>query len=168
MKQKNPIIESILITSIFTLVVVGLVPLVLLHLYPAGSFFQLGILRYTGIIAFSIGTVISLACVKDFLFKGRGTPAPFDPPKTLVVEGFYQHVRNPMYLGLFLVIFAEALFFSSVPIFVYLLVLIAFANIFVRLYEEPKLSHKFGKSYEQYCTRINRWIPKFGKRIKFN
>ena len=167
MGEKNPIIKSILITSIFTIVVVGLVPLGLLHLYPVG-FFGSGILRYTGIIAFVIGAVISLACVKDFLFKGRGTPAPFDPPKTLVVEGLYRYVRNPMYLGLFLVILAEALFFSSVPIFAYLLVLIGFCNIFVRLYEEPKLVQKFGRSYEEYCTRVNRWIPKFGNRMKLN
>ena len=56
MKEKKPIIRSILITSIFTLVVVGFVPLLLFYRYPAGSFFESGILRYTGIIAFIISS----------------------------------------------------------------------------------------------------------------
>ena len=164
MNEKKLVIKSIVITSVFTLVVVGFVPLVLLYLYPPGSAFGLGIHSFAGIVAFVLGAIVSLACVKDFVFKGRGTPAPFDPPKTLVVNGFYRYVRNPMYWGLFLVVVGEALFCASVALFVYLLALAAALNIFVRLYEEPSLSRRFGKAYEAYCAGVNRWIPKFGKR----
>jgi protein-S-isoprenylcysteine O-methyltransferase Ste14 len=160
MDESNPVLKSILVTTFFALVVVGLVPCLLLQPARFDGYVEWNFFHVTAIVVFITGAAISLTCVKDFLFKAKGTPAPFDPPKNLVVDGLYRYVRNPMYRGLFLVIFAEALFFSSVLLVVYLLMLIAFFHAFVRFYEEPRLARKYGRSYTQYCSRVNRWIPK--------
>ena len=50
-------------------------------------------------IMVAIGTAMALWCVFAFVFIGKGTPAPFDPPRKLVVRGPYRFVRNPMYIG---------------------------------------------------------------------
>src|SRR5947207_11131157 len=55
--------------------------------------------QVAGMIMVAIGTAIALLCVFTFVFIGKGTPAPFDPPRKLVVRGPYRLVLNPMYIG---------------------------------------------------------------------
>jgi protein-S-isoprenylcysteine O-methyltransferase Ste14 len=52
--------------------------------------------QVAGMIMVTIGTAIALWCVFTFVFIGKGTPAPFDPPRKLVIRGPYRFVRNPM------------------------------------------------------------------------
>jgi len=52
-----------------------------------------------GILIGAIGAVLALWCLLTFAFIGKGTPAPFDPPRRLVIRGPYRFVRNPMYIG---------------------------------------------------------------------
>ena len=51
-----------------------------------------------------LGLAILLMCVWDFYRFGKGTLAPWDPPKTLVIVGLYRYVRNPMYVGMLVVL----------------------------------------------------------------
>lgn len=111
-----------------------------------------------------LGACVSLWCVKDFVASGRGTPAPFDPPTLLVMQGLYQYVRNPMYIGLFLVLIGEAMLFSSFFFLIYSLFFVAVAHIFVVFYEEPALRRKFGESYKQYLKSVPRWLPRIPHR----
>jgi len=120
---------------------------------------QIGILRYLGAIPILLGASIYLWCAWDFTFAGRGTPAPIDPPKELVVRGLYRYVRNPMYVGVVSILFGEALFFESRTLFEYAAIVFIFFYLFVVLYEEPILTRKFGESYRNYCKTIPRWIP---------
>jgi protein-S-isoprenylcysteine O-methyltransferase Ste14 len=106
-----------------------------------------------------LGASIYLWCAWDFTFAGRGTPAPIDPPKELVVRGLYRYVRNPMYVGVVSILFGEALFFESRILFEYAVIVFIFFYLFVVLYEEPILMKKFGESYRNYCRVIPRWIP---------
>lgn len=98
-----------------------------------------------------LGASIYFWCAWDFTFAGRGTPAPIDPPKKLVVRGLYRYVRNPMYVGVFSILLGEALFFESQRLLVYAAVVFFFFYLFVILYEEPILRQKFGESYQKYC-----------------
>lgn len=116
--------------------------------------------RWLAIPLIVLGAAVYLQCLWDFAFAGRGTPAPIDPPKTLVVRGLYRYVRNPMYLGVILALIGELLLFPSRSFLGYILVFVAAVNVFVLLYEEPTLRKKFGESYDDYCRTVPRWIPR--------
>ena len=96
----------------------------------------------------------------NFLIEGRGTPAPLDPPKKLVAVGFYRYVRNPMYVGVLLILIGHFLWFKNVWLLVYTVVAFLIVHLFVTLYEEPTLKRKFGASYETYLKEVPRWIPR--------
>jgi len=102
-------------------------------------------------------------CFWDFLVKGHGTPAPIDPPKELVAVGFYRYTRNPMYVGILLVLIGHFLWFGFWNLLVYAVVVFIAFNSFVILYEEPNLKNKFGAVYDDYCRRVPRWIPRLNK-----
>jgi protein-S-isoprenylcysteine O-methyltransferase Ste14 len=110
-----------------------------------------------------LGAAIYAWCLWDFALTGRGTPAPIDPPKTLVVRGLYQYTRNPMYVGVLSVIGGWALLFRSESLAVYGVCVAVSFHLFVLLYEEPHLRKVFGASYEHYCLEVRRWLP-LGKR----
>src|SRR5881275_283533 len=70
--------------------------------------------QVAGMIMVTIGTVIALWCVFTFVFIGKGTPAPFDPPRKLVISGPYRFVRNPMYIGAGMTLLGEAAVFPRI------------------------------------------------------
>jgi len=150
-------------TIIFTIVVPGTVvvyiPYRLLASETGRPFLDLGFLRYLAVVPIVLGAAIYLRCAWDFTFTGKGTPAPIDPPKQLVVRGLYRWVRNPMYVGILLLLFGEAGLFESRNVFVYAAVVFLVFHIWVVLYEEPILKQKFGESYQQYGETVPRWMP---------
>lgn len=117
--------------------------------------------RLLGLVPAVFGALVMLACIWKFARAGDGTPAPWDPPRQLVVRGPYKFVRNPMYLGMALFLVGEATLFAefSRALLIYGLVLVIITNLFVLLYEEPTLRAKFGREYENYCAATNRWLP---------
>jgi protein-S-isoprenylcysteine O-methyltransferase Ste14 len=106
-----------------------------------------------------LGAAILVRCIWDFAAKGRGTLAPIDPPRQLVVQGLYRYVRNPMYLGVLLLLLGETAFFKSIALLQYTLAWFIIVNLFVVFYEEPALRHRFGDSYERYFRSVRRWLP---------
>lgn len=130
-----------------------------LFLLQRGIRVETGIFSYIAYPLWIGGTIILLWCFWDFLAKGRGTPAPIDPPKELVATGLYRLVRNPMYDGVMLVILGHFLWFGNWSLSIYAVIVFAAFHLFVTLYEEPHLRKTFGKAYEDYCKRVPRWIP---------
>lgn len=120
---------------------------------------RIGALQLTGIALTTAGAVLALSCVLAFALVGRGTPAPFDPPRRLVVSGPYRFVRNPMYVGAGSAVLGAALYLESAALAVFVLVFWLVAHVFVRVYEEPTLQRTFGTDYEAYCRRVGRWWP---------
>lgn len=108
---------------------------------------------------FGGGGAIYLWCVWDFAAFGRGTPAPIDAPKKLVMRGLYRYTRNPMYLGVITVILGWAVLYQVVSLALYAAVLAGFFHLFVILYEEPQLTELFGAEYAAYRNTVNRWLP---------
>jgi len=116
--------------------------------------------QIAGMIITVAGAVMALWCVFTFVFVGKGTPAPVDPPRPLVVHGPYRFVRNPMYIGAILALLGAALFYGSLSILIYAAVFFLATYLFVVFYEETTLRRTFGSDYEAYCRQVNRWWPK--------
>jgi protein-S-isoprenylcysteine O-methyltransferase Ste14 len=136
-----------------------LAPYVLLNSFGDLLHINIGNFRYLGVIPVFLGVPILLWCIWDFTFTGKGTPAPIDPPKELVVRGLYQYVRNPMYIGGVFILFGETIFFASLLLFGYTVFIFLSFHMFVIGYEEPTLRRTFGEAYEAYCKSVPRWLP---------
>jgi len=113
-----------------------------------------------GLSVLALGGAIYGWCVWDFATFGRGTPAPIDAPRKLVVRGLYRTTRNPMYLGVLTVIAGWAIVFRAAGLVLYALVVATCFHLFVVLYEEPHLGRVFGREYEEYRARVGRWLPR--------
>ncbi len=112
------------------------------------------------------GVALYLTCAFwGFALRGKGTPAPIDPPRKLVVEGPYRVVRNPMYWSVLCVMLGEALAFRSTALAELAIAFFAGTMLFVLLYEEPTLRRKFGAEYEAYCRQVPRWLPRFRNKL---
>ena len=121
----------------------------------------LGSLRLLAVLPLVAGAYIAMRCVFAFAWTGLGTPAPFDPPRSLIISGFYRHVRNPMYIGAALIVMGETALFGSIRIGLqYVLVFGSCLALFVVVYEEPTLRSQFGAEYEEYCCNVPRFIPR--------
>ena len=99
-------------------------------------------------------------CVNLFNVEGRGTPVPFDPPTRFVISGPYRFVRNPMAIGLWLVLAGEAILYQSRAVAIYLLIVVALVASFVRFIKEPNLARRFGTAYSSYKQQVPRWVPR--------
>ncbi|MEX2281529.1 MAG: isoprenylcysteine carboxylmethyltransferase family protein [Gemmatimonadota bacterium] len=117
-------------------------------------------IHITGLVLSATGTVLLLLCIWEFARSGRGTLAPVDAPRTLVVQGLYQYVRNPMYLSVTMIVLGETLLTRSLALFFYWVIWFSAANLFVIGYEEPTLRARFGSSYDRYSREVRRWLPR--------
>jgi protein-S-isoprenylcysteine O-methyltransferase Ste14 len=133
------------------------VPLAFLR---AGPRLETGQLAWLAFPFWILGAAALLWCFWDFTFKGRGTPAPTDPPKVLVATGLYRYVRNPMYVSVLMISFGHFLYFGYWWLLAHTALFFLAAHLFVTGYEEPNLRRRFGAGYEAYLTRVPRWIPR--------
>lgn len=152
--------KSILFFILAPGMVAGFIPLALLR---NGSHIETSFFSYLAFPLWLIGFAMLVWCFWDFAQKGKGTPAPIEPPKELVVSGLYNHVRNPMYVGIASVLIGHFLWFGFGSLLIYTAVVVIAFHSFVTLYEEPNLRQRFGAAYEAYCKRVPRWIPKVSK-----
>ena len=157
-------VPTFLKTAIFTLLVPGTVavaiPQVLARIRPHPTI-QLDpqIARRVGTISILGGVALYLHTAVRFGTEGGGTPSPTDEPEELVTGGVYAYSRNPMYVGVLLVILGQAIRQRSLAIGWWGLgAWIGFHNRVIR-YEEPHLAEKHGESFEEYRERVPRWVP---------
>ena len=116
--------------------------------------------QVVGALVAAAGAALAVACILTFVVVGKGTPAPFDPPRRLVVRGPYRFVRNPMYVGAALALIGAALFYQSMALLAYAGGFLLVAHVFVVVYEEPTLRRTFQADYETYRRQVRRWWPK--------
>lgn len=118
--------------------------------------------RIIGWAPLLVGGYIALRCAFSFAWSGEGTPAPFDPPRKLVITGLYRYVRNPMYVGMGILMIGEWLLIGSNlrGAFIYLAAYVVCVALFVVAYEEPTLRRKFGDDYREYCRNVPRFLPR--------
>ncbi len=95
-----------------------------------------------------------------FATDGRGTLAPWDPPRLLVVNGPYQYVRNPMISGVLFVVIGEALILLSMAHAAWAAFFLAVNVVYIRFVEEPQLARRFGPGYDIYRESVPRFVPR--------
>ncbi len=125
------------------------------HSWSVGDF------RPYGGLVLLAGTVILGWCVRDFYVLGRGTLAPWDPPKKLVILGLYRYSRNPMYVGVICILAGWALGFHSTPHAYYAVVIATAFHVRVLVAEEPYLERTHGEQWTAYKSRVPRWLLPF-------
>lgn len=142
-----------------------LVPLVVL--LRSGSDFGWGLGEIVAVLSALLGLgliapgfALWLWTVRLFARIGRGTLAPWDPPQSLVTDGPYRHVRNPMITAVLTVLAGEAMLFGSPLLLIWLAIFFAINCVFFLLREEPSLELRFGDDYRTYRRNVPRWLPR--------
>lgn len=159
----GPILNTILFTIFVPGTVAVLIPFWLMDGSPR---LAQGPLTWLGVLMTLAGAAIYFRCAWEFAVRGLGTPAPIAPTKFLVTTALHRYVRNPMYIGVALVIAGQAALFHTLHVLEYAAGMLLMAHGFVVLYEEPTLRRQFGESYEEYRRSVPRWIPRFSKLDK--
>ena len=119
---------------------------------------------FVGVVVIAIGIIILIWCVRDFYISGKGTLAPWAPPKNLVIVGLYKYTRNPMYIGVLLIVGGIALFAGSPIVTGYFVLLAVGFHLRVIWREEPWLATHFGVEWMKYKESVPRWLPRITKR----
>ena len=118
-------------------------------------------------VVVTLGIVIALAgqslrlLVIGYVYVKRGGKERHIYADKLVVEGFYAHTRNPMYVGNFLITVGVGMIYGSPWIYFLVIPFFSFVYLSIVVAEEAFLSGKFGKEYEDYAKRVNRFVPDF-------
>jgi protein-S-isoprenylcysteine O-methyltransferase Ste14/membrane protease YdiL (CAAX protease family) len=118
-----------------------------------------------GLLPLLLGVASLLWCVRDFHVSGMGTLAPWAPPAHLVIGGLYRYTRNPMYVGVTLILLGWAISFASQALLVYAIVMAVAFHFRVVLGEEPWLAQKHGATWQEYSSRVPRWFGTDDDRI---
>ena len=111
-----------------------------------------------------IGLIVMGHTIASFIRIGRGTLAPWSPTRKLVVTGMYAYVRNPMILGVIIVLLGEALAFASWRVLAWAVIVFVLNTLYFMYAEEPGLEKRFGEEYRRYRRRVPRWLPHFTAR----
>jgi protein-S-isoprenylcysteine O-methyltransferase Ste14 len=110
------------------------------------------------VIALGAGLATLLWCVGSFYVSGKGTLAPWAPPRQLVTTGLYRFSRNPMYIGVLLVLAGWALLYQSSVLAWYAAAIAVAFHLRVILGEEPWLARTHGEAWSAYKRRVPRWL----------
>jgi protein-S-isoprenylcysteine O-methyltransferase Ste14 len=110
------------------------------------------------VLTIAAGSALLLWCVREFYVSGKGTLAPWSPPRHLVTGGLYRVSRNPMYVAVATVLIGWSLWFASGVLAIYAVVVVVLFHLRVQLYEEPVLAASFGEEWYRYRARVRRWL----------
>ncbi len=153
--------RSIVYAALFVSVVLVFIPDQILRAAGITSPTDVGTLHWMGLALVVLGGALAIWCILTFAIVGKGTPAPFDPPRKLVAAGPYRWIRNPMYAGAGTALCGAALFYQSAALVAFAAGFFVVTHLFVVLYEEPKLERTFGARYADYRNAVPRWRPKW-------
>ncbi len=113
-----------------------------------------------GVLFFAAGLLLLIITIRLIQAVGRGTLAPWDPTRRLVVQDIYRHTRNPMITGVVSMILGEAVFLASWALLALFVAFVVLNTIYFKLSEEPGLVRRFGQEYVEYRKAVPMWIPR--------
>jgi len=141
-------------------VVMGLIPWLLTGWQAREPLPYWAPMRVLGAILLVAGLITLIRAFVRFVMEGLGTPAPIAAPERLVVGGVYRYVRNPMYVAVLAAIVGQALLLGWLGLLLYAAAAWLVVAAFVRWYEEPTLTRRFGEDYEAYRRAVPAWWPR--------
>jgi protein-S-isoprenylcysteine O-methyltransferase Ste14 len=141
-------------------VVVGLIPWLLTRWQAREPLPYWAPMRVLGGILLVAGLIALIQAFVRFVMEGLATPAPIAAPERLVVGGVYRYVRNPMYVAVLAAIVGQALLLGRLGLLLYAAAAWLVVAAFVRWYEEPTLTRRFGADYEAYRRAVPAWWPR--------
>jgi len=153
--------RSIVYAALFIGVVLVFIPEQILAATGITRPEQIGTLESVALVLVVLGGALAIWCILTFAVVGKGTPAPFDPPRKLVAAGPYRLIRNPMYVGAGTALTGAALFYQSAALVAFAAGFLVMTHLFVVFYEEPTLERTFGARYADYRNAVPRWVPKW-------
>jgi protein-S-isoprenylcysteine O-methyltransferase Ste14 len=151
------ILKTLLFTLIMPIRIAVLIPLAIALLEYLSSMIP-HVVRNIGFLPLVFGAILYLWCAWDFAFVGGGTPSPDDPPKVLIVKGPYRITRNPMFVGVLLMIIGMAITLKHGAILLYAVVMFLRFQAQLRSTAEPQLRERFGPAFDEYRRRVPRWL----------
>jgi protein-S-isoprenylcysteine O-methyltransferase Ste14 len=141
-------------------IVVGLIPWLLTGWRVREPVPYWAPMRVLGAILLVAGLIMLIQAFVRFVVEGLGTPVPIAAPERLVVGGLYRYVRNPMYVAIRAAIVGQALLLGQLGLLLYVAAVWLISAAFVRFYEEPALTRRFGADYEAYRRAVPAWWPR--------
>ena len=160
------LIRAVLFTIFVPGTAAGFLPYVIAKRWP--EHFDFAIAHPVGPLLITAGFLLYGMSTFLFLKEGKGTPAIWfttplrvilgEEPQKLVLSGLYQRTRNPMYLGVTVLVFGEALLSGNVALCIYTIALWIFFHGVIVFVEEPHLRIRHGEQYTMYCSRVPRWL----------
>jgi protein-S-isoprenylcysteine O-methyltransferase Ste14 len=117
-------------------------------------------MRVLGVVLLVAGLIVLIQAFVRFVVEGLGTPVPVAAPERLVVGGVYRYIRNPMYVAILAAIVGQALLLGRLGLMLYAAAIWLIAAAFVRWYEEPALTRRFGTDFEAYRRAVPAWWPR--------
>jgi protein-S-isoprenylcysteine O-methyltransferase Ste14 len=119
-----------------------------------------GALMGLGFVVMVVGLILFVSSLQRFATDGKGTLAPWDPPRAFVASGPYRYVRNPMISGVILILLGEAAILQTRNQVAWATGFFALNALMIPLFEEPQLRARFGEPYAEYCRNVGRLIPR--------
>jgi len=156
----TPVQGSILFFVLAPGTVAGLLPFLISSWTFEAPLLWTDATRFVGAALIFAACDIIMDSFARFAVIGKGTPAPTNPTRSLVISGYYRHVRNPMYVAVACAILGQGILFGSERVLAYGLLAWVVCHAFVVLYEEPTLAKSFPDGFRTYRTNVPRWIPR--------
>lgn len=161
MRRQRAAVGSTLFFVVGPGIVVGLVPWLLTDGWQVREPLPYWApMRLIGVMLLTAGLIALIQAFWRFVVEGLGTPVPVAAPDRLVVGGLYRYVRNPMYVAALAIIVGQALALGQLGLLLYAAALWLITAAFVRFYEEPTLTRRFGADYEAYRRAVPAWWPR--------
>ena len=122
-------------------------------------------LSIVGWLFIASGVCVYVRACYELLSLSATSATPLDEPDQLRTEGLYSKSRNPLLLGVVVILMGEAFAFQSFALLGYALLYWGWLTVFVAFSEEPTMRRKFGDTYDSYYDRVPRWfVPLRSKR----
>jgi len=164
MKNRSSFLSHLVAILLLPFNVTVIIPALLLYFFGNNLGWGVqGILSYAlvliGVVVICGGLLLLALTIRQFATRGKGTLAPWDPPRKLVVDGPYSYTRNPMISAVIIILFGEMIVFGSIPILLWFLYFTITNIIYIKYKEEPGLEKLFGKDYLLYKKSVPRLFP---------